>query len=122
MTLLFLSLLRLDPQNNQITPDDRLTVLCEITIDGKDVQQSGQASGSGVSVADYLPHVPDITPSPLFQVSQAKSTSKICSEKLSSDFNFLLETGSFSDVTMKCEGVELSCHKLILGARYELWK
>ena len=67
MTLLFLSLLRLDPQNNQITPDDRLTVLCEITIDGKDVQQSGQASGSGVSVADYLPHVPDITPSPLFR-------------------------------------------------------
>ena len=44
------SLLRLDPQNNQITPDDRLTVLCEITIDGKDVQQSGQAAGSGVSV------------------------------------------------------------------------
>lgn len=66
--------------------------------------------------------MPDITPSPLSQVSQAKSTSKICSEKLSSDFNFLLETGSFSDVTMKCEGVELSCHKLILGARYELWK
>jgi len=91
------NLLRLDPQNNQITPDDRLTVLCEITIDGKDVQQSGQAAGSGIS--------------------QAKSTSKICSEKLSSDFNFLLETGTFSDVTIKCDGVELSCHKLILGAR-----
>lgn len=37
------NLLRLDQQNNQITPDDKLTVLCEITIDGKDVQQSGQA-------------------------------------------------------------------------------
>ena len=44
----FLSLLRLDPQNNQITPEDKLTVLCEITIDGKDVQQSGQAA-TGVS-------------------------------------------------------------------------
>ena len=41
--LLPASLLRLDQQNNQITPDDKLTVLCEITIDGKDVQQSGQA-------------------------------------------------------------------------------
>ena len=49
--IILFSLLRLDPQNNQITPDDRLTVLCEITIDGKDVQESGQASGSGVSVA-----------------------------------------------------------------------
>ena len=46
----FLSLLRLDPQNNQITPEDKLTVLCEITIDGKDVQQSGQAA-TGVSRA-----------------------------------------------------------------------
>lgn len=51
----FFSLLRLDPQNNQITPDDRLTVLCEITIDGKDVQQSGQAAGSGVSVSQIFP-------------------------------------------------------------------
>ena len=41
--VLFISLLRLDQQNNQITPDDKLTVLCEITIDGKDIQQSGQA-------------------------------------------------------------------------------
>ena len=46
-----------------------------------------------------------------------KSSGKICSEKLSSDFNFLLETGTFSDVTIRCEGVELSCHKVILGAR-----
>ena len=30
---------------------------------------------------------------------------------------FLLETGTFSDVTIRCEGVELSCHKVILGAR-----
>jgi hypothetical protein len=37
------SLLRIDQQHNQITPEDRLTVLCEITIDGKDVQQSGKA-------------------------------------------------------------------------------
>ena len=43
LELLPASLLRLDQQNNQITPDDKLTVLCEITIDGKDVQQSGQA-------------------------------------------------------------------------------
>ena len=35
-------MLRLDAQNIQITPEDRLTVLCEITIDGKDTQQSGQ--------------------------------------------------------------------------------
>ena len=48
-----------------------------------------------------------------------KSSGKICSEKLSSDFNFLLETGTFSDVTIRCEGVELSCHKVILGARQD---
>ena len=44
------SLLRIDPQNNQITPEDKLTVLCEITIDGKDVQQSGQAAAAMVGV------------------------------------------------------------------------
>ena len=33
------------------------------------------------------------------------------------DYNNLLETGTFSDVTIKCEGVELACHKVILGAR-----
>ena len=46
-----------------------------------------------------------------------KSSGKICSEKLSSDFNFLLESGTFSDVKIKCGGVELECHKVILGAR-----
>jgi len=87
------NLLRLDQQNNQITPDDKLTVLCEITIDGKDVQQSGQA------------------------LVKPKPSSKICPEKLSTDFNFLLESGQFSDVMIKCEGTELACHKIILGAR-----
>jgi len=82
-------------QNTQITPEDKLTVLCEITIDGKDIQQSGQA---------------------LVQVKSKPST-KICPEKMSSDFNFLLESGQFSDVTIKCEGTRLSCHKVILGAR-----
>ena len=43
-------MLRIDPQNNQITPEDKLTVLCEITIDGKDVQQSGQAAAAMVGV------------------------------------------------------------------------
>jgi len=87
------NLLRLDQQNNQITPDDKLTVLCEITIDGKDVQQSGQAQ-----------------PKP-------KPSSKICPEKLSTDFDFLLQSGQFSDVTIRCENNLLSCHKIILGAR-----
>jgi len=87
------NLLRLDQQNSQITPEDKLTVLCEITIDGKDVQQSGQAA---------------VRPRP---------ASKICPEKLSTDFNFLLESGQFSDVIIKCQGRELSCHKVILGAR-----
>lgn len=87
------NLLRLDQQNNQITPEDKLTVLCEITIDGKDVQQSGQA------------------------LLKSKPSSKICPEKMSTDFNFLLESGQFSDVTIKCEGTRLSCHKVILGAR-----
>ena len=32
----------MDGQSNQITPEDKLTVLCEITIDGKDIQQSGK--------------------------------------------------------------------------------
>jgi len=82
-------------QNTQITPEDKLTVLCEITIDGKDIQQSGQA---------------------LVQVKSKPST-KICPEKMSSDFNFLLESGQFSDVTIKCEGTRLSCHKVILGTR-----
>ena len=48
------SLLRIDPQNNQITPEDKLTVLCEITIDGKDVQQSGQAAAAMVGVKDLI--------------------------------------------------------------------
>lgn len=87
------NLLRLDQQNNQITPEDKLTVLCEITIDGKDVQQSGQAQ------------------------MKSKPSSKICPEKLSTDFKFLLESGQFSDVTIRCEGTELACHKIILGAR-----
>ena len=72
-------------------------MLCEITIDGKDVQQSGQAA---------------VRPRP---------ASKICPEKLSTDFNFLLESGQFSDVIIKCQGRELSCHKVILGARYNIW-
>merc|ERR1719153_1166408 len=46
-----------------------------------------------------------------------KPSSKICPEKLSTDFNSLLESGQFSDVTIRCEGKELACHKIILGAR-----
>ena len=46
-----------------------------------------------------------------------RSIKKVCAEKLSLDFNFLLESGTFSDVTIKCDGIELSCHKVILGAR-----
>jgi len=87
------NLLRLDQQNNQLTPEDKLTVLCEITIDGKDVQQSGQA------------------------VVRSKPSSKICPEKLSQDFNNLLESGQHSDVTIKCENTAVACHKIILGAR-----
>ena len=37
------SVIRAENQPVQITPEDRLTVLCEITIDGKDTQQSGQS-------------------------------------------------------------------------------
>ena len=47
-----------------------------------------------------------------------KPSSKICPEKLSTDFKFLLESGQFSDVTIRCEGTELACHKIILGARF----
>jgi len=87
------NLLRMDQQNNQISPEDRLTVLCEITIDGKDIQQSGKAQ------------------------AVAKPSTKICPEKMSNDFTALLESGQFSDVTIKCEGHSISCHKVILGAR-----
>ena len=47
-----------------------------------------------------------------------KPSSKICPEKLSTDFKFLLDFGQFSDVTIRCEGTELACHKIILGARF----
>ena len=50
-------MLRIDPQNNQITPEDKLTVLCEITIDGKDVQQSGQAAAAMVGFVINGPKV-----------------------------------------------------------------
>lgn len=87
------NLLRIDQQHNQITPEDRLTVLCEITIDGKDVQQSGKAQ------------------------PEVKTSNKICPDKMSEDFGSLLETGQFSDITVTCEGVEISAHKVILAAR-----
>jgi len=89
------NLLRIDQQNNQISPDDKLTVLCEITIDGKDNQRSGT---SQVCV-------------------KKKPDSKICPEKLSNDFSALLESGQFSDVKIKCGGHTISCHKNILGSR-----
>ena len=45
---IFPRLLKLDnTSQNQITPDDKLTVLCEITIDGKDIQQSGKIQVKG---------------------------------------------------------------------------
>lgn len=103
-------MLRLDQQNNQITPEDKLTVLCEITIDGKDVQQSGQALVEASFALIFILIF-------CFQL-KSKPSSKICPEKMSTDFNFLLESGQFSDVTIKCEGTMLSCHKVILGARY----
>lgn len=89
------NLLRMDQQNNQISPEDRLTVLCDITIDGKDSQHSGTNQ----------------------VVVKKPDTTKICPEKMSNDFSALLESGQFSDVTIKCEGHSISCHKTILGAR-----
>ena len=44
----------MDAQNIQITPEDRLTVLCEITIDGKDTQQSGQNQVTRAVYNDFL--------------------------------------------------------------------
>ena len=102
-------MLRLDAQNIQITPEDRLTVLCEITIDGKDTQQSGQNQ--------VTPGLLSLSLSQTISQMKPRSIKKVCAEKLSSDFNFLLESGTFSDVTIKCDGIELSCHKVILGAR-----
>jgi len=94
-------LLRLDQQSQsrQIIPEDKLTVMCEITIEGKDVQHSSLTKLQ----------------------SRPTSTSKIFPEKFNSDFNFLLESGQLTDVTIKCQGRELNCHKVILAARSPLF-
>ena len=52
---IFPRLLKLDnTSQNQITPDDKLTVLCEITIDGKDIQQSGKIQVKGAQKKNFL--------------------------------------------------------------------
>jgi len=91
------NLLKMDSQSNQITPSDKLTVLCEITIDGKDVQQSGK------------------------QQSDSKPSTKVCLEKLSLDLSKLLEDQQFSDITIVCQDggneIKIPAHKTILGSR-----
>lgn len=91
------NLLKLDIQCQQITPNDKLTVLCEITIDGKDVQQSGKAQ------------------------AENKQSTKVCLEKLSTDLSKLLEDGQFSDISIVCtndgQNVTIPAHKSILGSR-----
>jgi len=92
------NLIKLENQCNQIIPEDRLTVLCEITIDGKDIQQSG------------------------IQTPPIKPPLKMCLDKLSCDFSKLLDDGQFSDITIVCENeekevVQIPAHKAVLGAR-----
>lgn len=92
------NLLKMENQSNQIIPADILTVLCEITIDGKDVQQSGNKQ------------------------QEVKPPMKLCLDKLSGDFSKLLEGGQFSDITIVCETeekevVKIPVHKAVLGAR-----
>jgi len=94
------SLLKMEGQSSQIMPEDKLTVLCEITIDGKDVQQSGKGQQG------------------------TKLPSKVCLDKLSGDLSKLLTNGQFSDITIKCndpneEGkvVQIPVHKAVLASR-----
>ena len=96
---------------NVVTIMNQLTVLCEITIDGKDVQQSGQAQ----VIFDLNFLVLFLIKSNHFLIihcillvdyqwptqPKPKPSSKICPEKLSTDFDFLLQSGQFSDVTIR---------------------
>ena len=55
---IFPRLLKLDnTSQNQITPDDKLTVLCEITIDGKDIQQSGKIQVKGAQKKKFFTYI-----------------------------------------------------------------
>lgn len=94
------SLLKMEGQSSQIMPEDKLTVLCEITIDGKDIQQSGKSQ------------------------QDAKMPFKICLEKLSVDFSKLFQNSQFSDVAIICNDpnekdkvIRIPVHKAILASR-----
>ena len=77
-------------------------MLCEITIDGKDIQQSGKSQQA------------------------PKTPFKICLDKLSVDFSKLLQNNKFSDVTIICndptdesgqEAVKIPVHRAVLASR-----
>ena len=83
-------------------------MLCEITIDGKDVQQSGQAQVVIIK-AHYRSKMDSKLKNKTWEKwsdgkptqPKPKPSSKICPEKLSTDFDFLLQSGQFSDVTIR---------------------
>ena len=86
----------LNPENN-LLPDDVLTIHCSIAI-----QNNNSVVTSGTSK-------PLLSPGMLDQTNTAKSLENMMGE--------MFLNGKFSDCTVSCQGREFNCHKNVLAAR-----
>jgi len=89
------------PVNNDYINDDTLTIICEMTIPGNDKTTIGYG----------------------FQdVRNIKREEDECSSKMITDMERLLDSGTLTDVTIKCENRIIECHKAILSARSTVFR
>jgi len=86
--------------NNDYINDDTLTIICEMNIPGNDRTTIGYGFEEGKKVK-----------------KEEEESSKIIS-----DMERLLDTGTLTDVTIKCENRMLECHKAILSARSTVFR
>jgi len=88
--------------NNDYINDDTLTIICEMTIPGNDKTTIGYG----------------------FQqdLRNIKKEDEESSSKMITDMERLLESGTLTDVTIKCENRIIECHKAILSARSTVFR
>lgn len=88
--------------NNDYINDDTLTIICEMTIPGNDRTTIGYGFQQETRIK--------------------KEDEENSSTKIISDMERLLESGTLTDVTIKCENRILECHKAILSARSTVFR
>jgi len=89
----------------QYTPDERLTLICEVTVTG-DIKNS----------IEYVEKK---------KKKEKKNVvlfSNFHHKKLTQDFESIINSQEYSDITVTCGNKEFKCHKIILTSRSQVFK